>query len=143
MDLFSMGVIDDADRPRQHKPAPVRCLEDELLPPTPKVERCNRCHNHAIAGKAICTVCLRKGQLLIKTRKHSRSEKALDAKRFIRLRASMMRSDGILAQTPTNARALTAFVEAGNARWATPRDLRRLGRDENGQRIAILIGWPK
>lgn len=30
--LFSAGVIDDEDRPKNHAQQPVRCLEDELLP---------------------------------------------------------------------------------------------------------------
>lgn len=142
MDLFSMGVIDDDDRPKQHRPAPVRCLEEELLPPAPNVARCTRCHNHACAGKTVCTVCLRKDQLLRKTRKNARTEKASEARRFLRMRTSMVCAGGIMVQTPTNRRTLNAFVEAGNARWATPRDLRRLGRTDNGQRIALLVGWP-
>lgn len=140
MDLFSMGVIDDPDRPRQHKPAPVRCLERELLPPAPKVARCARCHNHALAGKTVCTVCLRKGQLREKTRRRERAENATEARRFVRMRATMICHGGIVVETSANARTLGEFVDAGNARWATARDLRRLGLNDNA-RVAILLGW--
>lgn len=142
MDLFSMGVIDDEDRPRQHRPAPVRCLERELLPPAPKVARCYYCHNHAIAGNTICTVCQRKGQLREKTKRRARENKDSQLRRFMRLRASMICAGGIMRENTSNARTLGEFVDAGNARWATARDLRRLGLNDNA-RIAILLGWPE
>ena len=139
MDLFSMGVIDDADRPRQHRPLPVRCFESELLPLVPKVPRCYNCHNFAIEGNTICTVCQRKGQLRAKCR---RQTKPLEEKQAARLRASLICRGGVLAENIRNRKVLAAFVAAGGARWGTPRDLRRLGLGEDA-RVAILMDAPE
>jgi hypothetical protein len=44
MDLFSMGVIDDEDRPKNHAPKkPVVCMEEQFLPAVPHKQKCPRC----------------------------------------------------------------------------------------------------
>ncbi len=140
MDLFSMGVIDDDDRtPRQRKPSvPVRCLDSELLPPLPKVRTCE-CGNHALRGRDICGPCDREQALRAK-RKREGSCQNMNVS-FRRMRERMIKSGGTCVQTTINARTLAEFVAAGNARWATRRDLHRLGLPD-GTRVAILLGWP-
>jgi hypothetical protein len=140
MDLFSMGVIDDDDRtPRERRPKePVRCLDSELLPPLPKVRTCE-CGNHVLRGRDICGPCDRERQLRDKRRREHNSQ--ADA-RFRRMRARMVRGNGIAVETTATARTLADFVAAGNARWATRRDLHRFGLPD-GTRAAVLIGWPE
>ena len=140
MDLFSMGVVDDEDRPRQHKPAPVRCLEDELLPPVPRARRCVQCHNHAMPKGDKCNVCARKIQLEKKVRPPQTQSN--QSRSFKRLRTAAICNGGLIVETRANSRYLADFVDAGNARWATARDLNRLGRSTNGPRMALLVGWP-
>lgn len=66
MDLFSMGVFDD-DRPKNHAPQPVRCLEEELLPKVAEHPKCPRCgiemfRSHewgAPKVHSVCATCVR------------------------------------------------------------------------------------
>lgn len=140
MDLFSMGVFDDERTEREKAPkVPVRCLEDELAPPLPKVPLCRLCENHAMKGKDICLLCERDQRV----RPWGRTASVKESRKFLRLRTTMICHGGVLAQTKANAAALEDFVDAGNAKWANRRDLHRLGLPDDGARVAILIGWPK
>lgn len=135
--LFMMGVFDDDTyTPKQARP--IRCREEELLPPLPKVRRCSRCHTDPPqAGQELCLLCTRDSREKRKT--PASSEDA----RFMRLRAKMICNGGIVAENKAIAKTLGEFVDVGNARWATRRDLHRLGLPDDGPRVAILIGWPR
>lgn len=137
MDLFSMGVIDDEERtPRERKPqTPVRCLEVELLPPLPKVPLCALCGNHAMKGKNVCLICYREAR-----ERPNKSKQSQQDTRFMRLRKKMIASGGVVVETIRNAKTLNEFIDAGNARWASLRDLHRLGLSD-GTKVAVLIGW--
>lgn len=138
MDLFSMGVFDDDDRPKQHKSAPVRCFESELLPPVPKVARCTTCLiDPPIRGKSVCLLCEREQKGWTKTRARE------DDGRFMRFRAKLICNGGSLVVPKTLMRTATEFVDAGNAKWATRRDLHRLGLPDDGPRVVILLGWSR
>jgi hypothetical protein len=138
MDLFSMGVVDDDDRPKQHKPAPVRCLEDELLPPVPRARRCVQCHNHAMPKGDKCNVCARKIQLEKKVRPPQTQSN--QSRSFKRLRTAAICNGGLIVETRANSRYLADFVDAGNARWATVRDLNRLGEELLEAALAKIEG---
>jgi hypothetical protein len=139
MDLFSMGVFDDERTPREKTPkVPVRCLEDELLPPAPKVPLCSVCGNHARQGHAVCLICERESR-----RRPNLTPERQEERRFIRLRAKMICNGGVLVEDKSTARTLASFVDAGNARWANRRDLHRLGLRDDGPRVAILVGWAR
>lgn len=136
MDLFSMGVFDDEDRPKQHKPAPVRCLEVELLPALPKVPKCATCQiDPPIRGRDICLHCERD------QKQHKTSTTYAEDTKFMRLRARMICSGGVLVVEKRTMKTMEDFIDAGNARWANQRDLHRLGRPDDGKRVALLIGW--
>ena len=132
--LFEMGVFDDDDRTKREKALPpVRCLEEELLPPVPMVAKCVHCdYNHSIKDRDICIVCVRKNQLGIKKKRRDVSD------RMTRLRTAMICRGGFMVETSQNARLLDDFVSLGHARWATKRDLLRLGVNQN-HRVAILL----
>jgi len=137
MDLFSMGVIDDPDRPKQHRPAPVRCYEDELAPFIPSRPKCIDClHNFRPEGKTRCIVCDRSYRQRMKAAKRA----ADGYKRTMRVFQALKANGGYRAETRRNSRNLCEYVESGGARWATARDLRRLGLPPD-ERIAILTGY--
>lgn len=134
MDLFSMGVIDDDDRPKQHKPAPVRCLENELSTFVPTRLKCVSClHNFRPATSTRCNVCERAYQ----KRANALRKKNGAYKRRLRVLQAMTRNGGWVIETRRNSRNVCDYVESGSARWGTARDLRRLGLPD-GTRVAIL-----
>jgi hypothetical protein len=135
-----MGVFDDERTPRERAPArPVRCLEDDLAPALPQIPLCTTCGNHALKGKTVCLICEREQRV----RPWSKSTTVQEMRKFMRLRAKMICHGGVLRESKTIAHVLADFVAEGNARWATRRDLHRLGLPDDGPRVAILLGWPK
>lgn len=130
MDLFSMGVFDDDRTPRERTAKPVRCLEDELLPRIVHTRpMCEKCHvSEAREGKQTCSVCVRNASSM-------KREKA-DRKRYARRKTrDRMLRDGHYVVT-WHCRGIAAeLVEEGKAKWAGPRDLKRLGLREDTQVI--------
>lgn len=63
--LFLVGVVgSDDDRPRQHRPQPVRCLEDELAPMRDNRRRCADCGLLSPSARPeLCASCMRERQL--------------------------------------------------------------------------------
>jgi len=66
--LFSVGVITDEDRPKNHAPQqPVRCFEEELLPKIAEHPKCPRCGIEMFKAHewgapkvhAVCPTCVR------------------------------------------------------------------------------------
>jgi hypothetical protein len=122
MDLFSMGVFDDDRTPRERAAKPVRCLEDELLPRIVHTRPlCQKCHtSEARIGKQTCDVCVRNAR--------SKAREKADRKRYARRKTEeRMLRDGHYVVT-WHCRSIAAdLVEAGKAKWASPRDINRLG----------------
>lgn len=123
--LFSCGVIDDDDRtPRERAStkAPVRCLEEELLPKVADTrQRCQRCkvsprHDHHV----VCTLCLQET-----TDQHRKERDRVSSSRG-KLIAKML-ADGYAVVHRQDHKAARMLIDASEARWATARDLRRLG----------------
>lgn len=137
MDLFSMGVIIDDDRPKQHRPAPIRCYEDELLPPLPKRVGavCSTCKTEKpIKGKPVCMSCERDAKSW-----SSKTRKAyVETRRLLKFRAKLIANGGAIEVPGSLLRTAREFVDAGNARWATPRDLNRFGLPADA-RVVIML----
>lgn len=129
-----MGVFDD-DRPKQHRPAPVKCYEDELLPPLPTRAgpRCAKCGiDPPIKRKAVCMLCERDAKV------RTPSPVYRGDRRLLKFRAKLIANGGALEIPGALLRTAREFVDAGNARWATPRDLNRFGLPCDA-RVVILI----
>lgn len=124
--LFSCGVFVDDERPRQHKPAQVRCMDEELLPHVETPHRlCERCKlspaSDCVAHCAACRrdmMCAAKGKAF--KRRHAVA-KALDH----------LRTVGWLAKTKQNAVTVDELIREGYARIATARDRARHGVGDN------------
>lgn len=126
MDLFSMGVIDDDDRPRQHRPAPVKCYEEALLPRLPPSTKCSDCHVNVVRRQgARCTTCQRDRD---HRRRNSLRVRAISQAKHL---AKRLTTIGYVVEMTHNAEALARMVADGQARWASPRDKRRLGLRED------------
>jgi hypothetical protein len=127
MDLFLMGVFDDERTAREMAPkVPVRCLEDELLPRIVHTRpMCAKCHtSEARTGKQTCSTCVRNHR--------SMSREKQDRKRYARRKTEeRMVRDGHYVVTWHCRGVADDLVADGRAKWAGPRDLRRLGlRDD-------------
>lgn len=134
MDLFSMGVIDDPDRPKQHRPAPVRCLEAELVPRLPKPAKvCEVCCLTApLAGRSMCTVCQRAAD------SHARG-KLRDARRRaenkVLARAAKI---GWIVPVRHDRHIVERMIENGTLRWLRPTERRRYGLDRFDD-VAVVV----
>lgn len=120
--LFSCGVILDDERPKQHKPARVRCYEEELLPKVVIAHRlCERCKVSPAAERmAYCAPCRRDIGWVTKGRlaKH-RNAAARTLER--------LRTVGWLAKNGQNGAIIDELIRDGYARIATARDRARHG----------------
>ena len=123
MDLFSMGVIDDPDRPRQHKPAPVRCYEAELAPPVIKpqavCERC--CLSPPQVGKTMCIVCVRAVAC------HARGKRRHMDRRSENRILGKAEANGWFIPTASNRHIVERLVGEGSMRWLSLTERRRYG----------------
>lgn len=131
--LFLMGVIEDDDRPRQLRPQPVRCLEDELVGPVidPR-PRCKCCYlSYQPVGHPYCAACRRE---LEQKAKHKGK---LHDDRTERKLMDRIGKTGALVATGQNERTLSRLVEGGLLRWATHTERRRLGY-ERFENVAVL-----
>ena len=126
-----MGVFTDDRTAREKAPkVPVRCLEDELLPSLDWQEpRCVKCGlNEPREARKTCDVCDRAAA----STRRQKSER----KRYNRRKADeKMRGDGFYLVTRKLQGIADDLVATGKARWATKRDLKRLGKPETAQVI--------
>lgn len=124
--LFSCGVIVDDERPKQHRPAQVRCYEEELLPHVETPRRlCGRCKvSPATERTPHCAPCRRDMGWVVKGRIAKR--RATVARTLERLRAV-----GWLARTKQNAAVIDELIRDGYAKIATPRECARHGVGDN------------
>lgn len=137
MDLFSMGVFDDPDRPKQHRPTPVRCYEDELAPrvlkPAKVCEAC--CLTAPMSGKALCTVCQRERDC------DARGERRrLDRKAEARVLDQALRTGWVVPQH-YNRHTIERMVADGTLRWLSGTERRRYGLAKFDD-VAVLKAQP-
>jgi hypothetical protein len=120
--LFSCGVIVDDERPRQHKPAQVRCMDEELLPHVETPRRlCGRCKvSPATERTPHCAPCRRDMMCAAKGKAFKRRHAAAKA-------LERLRTVGWLAKTKQNAVTVDELIREGYARIATARDRARHG----------------
>lgn len=134
MDLFSMGVIDDPDRPKQHRPAPVRCLERELAPLTIRLkavcERC--CLSPPKAGKTLCDVCQR---AVACHERGKRRDADRRAENKVLARAAKV---GWIVPGYHDRHIVERMVENGTLRWLRPTERRRYGLDRFDD-VAVVV----
>jgi hypothetical protein len=121
-----MGVFDD-DRPKQHKLAPVRCLEAELVPalPAPAAGVCTRCAlSPRQTGKTMCGVCHRAVDLSTRSKR-----RALDQRAEARV---IERADkaGWVIPAHYDAHTIERMVEDGRLRWLSDTERRRYGLEK-------------
>ena len=134
MDLFSMGVIDDDDRPRQHKPRPVKCYEEALLPKLPPSTKCVDCRLNKVQREGErCPLCERERSYHAAAKRTARKRKSLGVVE------RRLHSVGFVVEMAHNADAVAALIGDGRARWATPRDKRRLGLRDDWRAILPSI----
>jgi len=124
--LFSMGVIEDEDRPRQHRPTPVRCLEAELVGPVFDARpRCSDCGLlQPLMGEHVCKPCERERQL---ARRNARMRKASHDDRAERIIEQRIKDGGWVAVATKNRHIIERLVQAGRARWLSVGEQTQLG----------------
>ncbi|MFZ9959226.1 MAG: hypothetical protein ACO3GP_02445 [Candidatus Limnocylindrus sp.] len=124
--LFCMGVIDDNDRPRQHQPQPVRCLEAELVTPRrPQASCCVDCLvSPRLHGRTRCVTCdrARDRQTRLKAARHN-----YDASWRIYTRA--VANGGVVKAHTNNVAIIERLIGEGRMRWGTAAELERMGLD--------------
>lgn len=125
-DLFSIGVFDDDNaRPVLR---PVRCLEDELVPPVAPRPRCTRCHaSFPREGEKLCWLCDRE----TKCHRRTTANKAVD-----RL-ARRARDAGYVDTKGKSLSVVGECLRDRRFRRASPRDLLRLGLSVD----SIVLLW--
>lgn len=130
--LFLVGVVGDYDdRPRQHRPAPVRCLEAELSP-------------DLIAYRQVCVDCVRakvtppEVRCRVCAKDYERDKRACDrynvVKQERRVWANIERLGYCVAGN--NIGAIQRMIDAGELRWMTKRE-RREARLERFENVAV------
>jgi hypothetical protein len=119
--LFSFGVFDDERTPREQRTAPVRCLEDELLPKLKPSPKCAKCHAHTLKPNDVyCVACRREVDY------HERIARMRAADRLV----SRALAAGFVATAKVHPQAVALCLADGRLRRANARDLRRLGLPE-------------
>lgn len=126
--LFLVGVVgSDDDRPRQHRPAPVRCLEHELAPFRDTRPRCTDCGiMFPSESRTVCHVCERERAL--RSRQRNRRH-GVSAEQRIEDRIA---SDGHVVATRNNMHVIERLLQQRRVRWLseserTERGLQRFG----------------
>jgi hypothetical protein len=129
-----MGVIIDDDRPKQHAPMPVRCLEDELVRVREvKRESCVECRlSPRLDGRTRCRTC----QLAHERTNRARSRWA-SADADWRMYTRAVANGGVVQATSVNQHIIERLIEQGRMRWGTPAELERMGLSARGNYAVI------
>lgn len=124
--LFLVGVVGSPDdQPRQHRPRPVRSLEEELSPVRDNRRRCADCGLLSPSARPdLCTPCLRERQLrdknaVIKRRHNDRVAEHLVLERI--------RERGWVTVIAKNAHIIDRLVAAGEVRLMSALEQQRAG----------------
>lgn len=123
--LFAMGVIADDDRPRQHRPLPVRDMEVEVSPVRDPRRRCVDCGLLAPSARPeLCVPCLRERQLREKNRALKRDHNARSAERDIIIR---IRERGHIRTHTNNRHIIDRLLASGTVRLLTDDERQQQG----------------
>lgn len=133
--LFAMGVVgDEDDRPKQHAPRPVRCLDDDVVPVRPVVrESCAECRlSPRLEGRARCRACQLTHERVARARARWYST---DAEWRVYTRA--VAQGGIVQATAANRHIIERLVAAGRMRWGMAAELERMSLPADGSYAVV------
>lgn len=132
--LFCMGVIEDADLPRQHAPRPVRCLEDDLVPVRAVARQsCVECRlSPRLDGRTRCRSCQNAYERVNRARSRWASNDA-DWRMYVKAVAN----GGVVQATNGNQHILERLIGQGRMRWGTAAELERMGLNPRGNYAVV------